>query len=531
MAHIPRHVVAPSIHLPHPAVAAGCLLPLPATKWLGGLRFSFLNHERCFSESIDWRSAAESRLWQYNLHYFDWLRQSDCDLATSRAHIVSWIAANPAFEGVGWEPYPTSLRLVNWIGRLFGVPAGAIDQEIIGSVALQTAWLASNIEYQLGANHLFVNLKALLFASAFLGGDYGRDLARRTAVRFERELAEQFLADGGHYERSPMYHAILTQDLLELTALVERNPTLLPGRTVQALQHTTERALGFAAALQPPDDGVFLFNDAAAGIAPTCGELLSFAEQVGKVKLPAGSDEFGLKAYPDTGYYVVRSGGDMVVFDCGEVGPGHQPGHAHCDTLSFELYLNGRRILTNAGNHDYIAGPVRSHARSTCAHNTVVVDDCEQSEIWSAFRVGRRAHPLYASLEPQTDGVLFRGAHDGYRCLPGRVTHGRSAFVGQDFVIELKDELSGGGYHRAVSWLHAAAGLDIRAVSGDFEIVDERGERVARLEPGAGSQAELIQTPRYPQFGVKATGMSLRLSAEGELPIRIVCRLVPIRTQ
>ena len=525
----PRQVAMPQAFSPDLAAASACLLPLPHACWLGGRRFRFLNHERDCGERIDWQASGESRLWEYNLHYFDWLRQPDRDPVLALGHIEEWIAANPPFIGTGWEPYPSSLRLVNWLGTLAALPSTAVPRAVIDSVALQTAWLAGNIEYQLGANHLFVNLKALLFAAAFLGGDYGRGLARRTGARFERELAEQFLSDGGHYERSPMYHCILTQDLLELTALCARNPSLLPAATMRALVQTTERALAFATLMQPPDDGVFLFNDAAANIAPTCSELLGFASGVCAMELPERPAGVEFRACADTGYYVVRRNGDMVVFDCGEIGPEHQPGHAHCDTLSFELYLDGRRILTNAGNHDYIAGPVRSHARSTRAHNTVVVDDAEQSEIWSAFRVGHRARPLHASLEPQPGGVLFRGAHNGYWRLPGRVTHTRLALVGTDFCIELKDDLSGCGQHSAESWLHLATGLDLRSVGPHFEIVDEQGRPLARLEPGPGSQAKIVQTPRYPEFGVTAHGMSLRQLVAGALPWAMTCRLVPLR--
>ena len=525
----PRRAAMPRAVSPKLMAAAACLLPLPHACWLGARRFRFLNHEHDFGERIDWQAGGESRLWQYNLHYFDWLRQSDCDPAQALGHMQEWIRANPPFVGTGWEPYPSSLRLVNWLGTLALLPAADVPRGVIDSVALQAAWLAGNIEYPLGANHLFVNLKALLFVAAFLDGDYGRDLARHTGVRFARELTEQFLPDGGHYERSPMYHAILTQDLLELTALCARNRSLLSAATTKALAQTTERALAFAVVMQPPDDGVFLFNDAAANIAPGCDALLGFAHRVCGIKMPARSNTVSFHACAESGYYVVRHGGDMVVFDCGEIGPAHQPGHAHCDTLSFELYLDGRRVLTNAGNHDYIAGSVRSHARSTRAHNTVVVDDAEQSEIWSAFRVGRRARPLHAALEARPDGVLFRGAHDGYRRLPGRVTHTRTALIRADFLIELKDELAGEGHHRADSWLHLASGLTLRLAGPHFEIVDEKGAPIARLEPAPGSHAEIVATPRYPEFGVAAMGMSLRQSVAGTLPCEIVCRVVPLR--
>jgi hypothetical protein len=230
-----------------------------------------------------------------------------------------------------------------------------------------------------------------------------------------------------------------------------------------------------------------------------------------------------------TGYYVVKGDGDMIVFDCGEIGPDYQPGHAHCDTLSFELYLDGQRILTNTGNHDYGVGATRAYARSTRAHNTVVVDDSEQSEVWGAFRVGRRARPLGAKLELQDGSVIFQGGHDGYRRLAGSVTHTRTALVSRDFVIELKDDLMGEEYHRASSWLHAAVGLSIIEAERGYEILDEFGRRLVRLEPASGCRASIEHSARYPEFGVISAGMSLCLSAEGSLPIALACRIIPLR--
>jgi uncharacterized heparinase superfamily protein len=525
----PRVVTRPDVNRPNVHAARQCLLPLSNPVWLGGLRFRFLNHARDFSERIDWVSAGESRLWQYNLHYFDWLRQVDFPPEQVLEHIGEWIAANPPFRGSGWEPYPSSLRLVNWLGALAALPPEAVPRSVIESIGLQAAWLEANIEYQLGANHLFVNLKALLFAGAFLGEGYGRALAARVGTRFLLELNEQFLSDGGHYERSPMYHAILTQDLLELRALSRGNNSFLPPEVELELERTCIRAVCFAASMQPPDDSVFLFNDAAANIAPRCSELLEFARRVLDVELPPQDSGFRSQALPASGYFVAGREGDMVVFDCGEVGPAHQPGHAHCDTLSFELFLDGRRVITNAGNFDYIAGPERSHARSTRAHNTVVVDGQEQSEIWGAFRVGRRASPLYATFESGPDGVEFRGAHDGYRRLPGSVTHSRTARVSRDFTIHLIDELEGGDEHEAESWLHLAVGLRFQQGSSVFEALDEEGRTFLRVEPGEGLKSQIVQTPRYPEFGLTSTGDSLRMTMSGRLPHVMCCQLVPVR--
>ena len=81
----------------------------------------------------------------------------------------------------------------------------------------------------------------------------------------------------------------------------------------------------------------------------------------------------------------------MALLDVAPVGPDYLPGHAHADTLSFELSLFGQRVLVNSGTSQYEAGPERSRQRGTAAHNTVIVDGHDSSEVWAGFRVARRA--------------------------------------------------------------------------------------------------------------------------------------------
>ena len=48
--------------------------------------------------------------------------------------------------------------------------------------------------------------------------------------------------------------------------------------------------------------------------------------------------------------------GDRLLVDCGEIGPDYLPGHAHCDTLSFELSLSGQRVVVDSGCGIYVDG-------------------------------------------------------------------------------------------------------------------------------------------------------------------------------
>src|SRR5439155_3503852 len=107
----------------------------------------------------------------------------------------------------------------------------------------QARWLRGRLEHHLLGNHLWANAKALVFAGAwFEGAEAERWLD--TGVRLlRREFAEQILADGGHFERSPMYHAIALADVLDLCALDIALPGVLPAPAVARWRESVPRML------------------------------------------------------------------------------------------------------------------------------------------------------------------------------------------------------------------------------------------------------------------------------------------------
>src|SRR5260221_9565931 len=81
--------------------------------------FRFLNVSKTFSDGkVDWASTDMTKLWRYNLHYFDYILDSGRSVDNISDLISSWIQSNPVGIGDGWKPYPVSLRIVNWI-KLF----------------------------------------------------------------------------------------------------------------------------------------------------------------------------------------------------------------------------------------------------------------------------------------------------------------------------------------------------------------------------------------------------------------------------
>lgn len=134
-------------------------------------RFRFLNQEHAVECSKDWNNPQVDKLWLYNLHYFDDLNAKNHSVR-SAAHTLlvnRWINENPAPLGNGWEPYPTSLRIVNWVK--WCLAGQAPEPHWLNSLALQTRVLMQRLEHHLLGNHLFANAKALVFAGLFFEGN------------------------------------------------------------------------------------------------------------------------------------------------------------------------------------------------------------------------------------------------------------------------------------------------------------------------------------------------------------------------
>jgi uncharacterized heparinase superfamily protein len=523
---LPSSRVRPTRHAGlRPGVSIGSCLQ-SARPTAGDYSFCFLNRGRIFpAAGIDWAGKEMPKLWRYNLHYFDYLFDT-ARTEDGKGRIISdWIAKNPMGAGDGWEPYTVSLRVVNWI-KFFLLHEKFTQEPWMLSLYAQVAWLERNLEHHILANHYLKNAVALFFAGMyFKGGDADRWLKKGWAMLWA-EGKEQFLPDGGHYERSPMYHSICLVDYLDVLNLVQNSRAPFQGGETAWLQRVVAVGLDFLHHMSLPDRNIPLFNDSAFGIAPSPAQIFGYAKQVTGYETPATAGGIALYAQADSGYYVCRNGGDAIVIDCGPIGPDYQPGHAHCDTLSYELAIDARRVVVDSGVYDYEASSERVYARSTRAHNTVVVDGEEQSEIWGVFRVARRAKPLGASFRRSGDGmVIFEGAHDGYRRLPGTPVHSRKvSYDGRgSWVIE--DRLEGRGRHRMDSHVHIHPDFHVARTGACLDIIAPDGRAIAVIEPLSTSDTRVEQGWYFPEFGVKHKNDVIVFSRSHDAPFELRYRI------
>ncbi|MBB1436759.1 alginate lyase family protein [Pseudoalteromonas sp. SG43-6] len=401
-------------------------------------KFVFLNEHGEVNNSCDWNSEKKTKLWLYNLHYFDDLSSVTYKERESihYSFINRWIEENPPCIGNGWEPYPLSLRLVNWV-KWFSKKE-CVEQKYLNSIAQQASALSQQLEYHILGNHLFANAKALTFVGAYLQGDNAESFLELGLKILDREIAEQFLADGAHFELSPMYHEILLWDLLELIDLAKTSHNVKLLERLKNWELVAKKALHWLKSMIHPDGEVSFFNDAAIGIAASPAAIFDYASKLGlEHKAPLSL----LTTNHASGYSRVQNDNYTLLFDHANVGPDYLPGHAHADSLSFEMSVGSQRIFVNSGTSLYGVSKERLRQRETSAHNTVVVDGQSSSEVWSGFRVARRAYTQLLKAKESADNITLSASHDGYKRLKPKVTHTRTINALTDSCI-ITDELS-----------------------------------------------------------------------------------------
>ncbi|WP_017906419.1 heparinase II/III family protein [Pseudomonas asplenii] len=459
-------------------------------------QFDFMD----LSGPIEWNSEERPKIWLYNLHYLDHLTSNSSISAAFNVELVErWIQDNPPYLGCGWEPYPLSLRIVNLV-KWFHQQSRPLENWL-ESLTLQTHALSKQVEYHILANHLFVNGKALLFAGSFLEGDQAERWRALGLKILDKEITEQFLADGAHFELSPMYHASLMWDMCDLVNLATHTP-LAELRNRQAeWMNVVRRGIIWLRSMRHPDGDIPFFNDAAFGIAPLLQDIEAYAHTLGC--LPPIDDsrsmQLSAKHHADSGYVVIDFDEDCkALLNFAQVAPAYQPGHTHADTLSFELSLFGQRVFVNSGTSQYGEDAERHRQRSTAAHSTVEVDGENSSEVWAGFRVARRARATLEVLEQTHDSIKVRCSHDGYLRLKGRNLHQRE-WIASSRTLQIVDRVTG-SFDRALSRLfvhpHAVVTQD-----QEWLTITLTNDQIVRVHIQGAIDIKVIPSTWHPKFG------------------------------
>jgi len=335
----------------------------------------------------------------------DYLLQKEIDKKEGIRFINEFIDKLP-HNKTGMDPYPISLRGINWIKFLS--KHSVSNQEIDHSLYAQYEVLNTNLEYHLLGNHLLENGFALLFGAFYFQDS---DMYKKAIEILKGELKEQILEDGGHFELSPMYHQIILDRLLDCVNLLQNNKCFDDQvNLLKLLEKKAGMMLGWLKKTTFQNGDIPHFNDSTDGIAPTTDQLLSYASRLNLQSPGSGLRTPGYRLSA-SGYRMFSGSNYECIVDAGPIGPDYIPGHGHADMLSFVLYVNQKPIIVDTGISTYEKNEQRQLERSTISHNTVVVNGKNQSDVWGGFRVGKRARIVILVDEP----TLLEAEHDGFK--------------------------------------------------------------------------------------------------------------------
>ncbi|QDC41232.1 hypothetical protein FIT92_04045 [Candidatus Methylopumilus universalis] len=403
------------------------------------LIFTSINLSYRVSDKSIWNNKSIDYLWLYNLHYFDYINsKSSPNFSTSTKIIIRWI--NEHGHGIGWEPYPTSLRIVNWIK--FSLKNSFYPENFISSLATQSNYLYKNQEFHIDSNHLFTNGKALFFAGNFFVGKESSKWAEKGAKLIFRALESDFLHDGGHSERSVMYHLIVLEDLLDIYNLILSLDIAIYTSLKVKLANTIKKAFLWLNFMILPNGKFPLFGDSAEKIALSIKNIYLYSNTLG-IDVKYSHKEYGY--LPFSNFAKLQASKNIFLYlTLDGPKPSYQPGHSHADSLSFELYNKNEVLLCDAGVGNYLPGPLRDYCRSTAAHNTLEINSLNSSEAWGCFRFGRRAVVSKKRYKINKNEANLTASHNGYSYLNGKPIHERTWKIERNKkTIEVIDKISG----------------------------------------------------------------------------------------
>jgi len=468
-------------------------------------QFCFLNHKGIVDSASGWTDLKKDKLWLYNLHYFDDLNAVGASdrRQEHRSLITRWINENPAGQGIAWDPYPSSLRIVNWVKAFLDdlVPTN----DMLSSLAKQTDYLSQNLEFHLLGNHLLANAKALIFAGLYYDCEEGESWLKTGINIFEKEIDEQMLPDGGNFELSPMYHAIILTDLLDLINICTAYPQKIQSSVLEKTKRQAEKMLKWLRVMTHSDGEVSFFNDSAIGVAPSPSLIEAYALAL-DLRLPVGERQV-YTCLSDSGYSRIEFTKHSLLVDHARVGPDYLPAHAHADSLSIEWSVGTQRVFVNSGTSLYGNSAERHRQRQTAAHNTVVVDGADSSQVWSGFRVAKRAYCNIRNISETADAVDLTVSHDGYNRLKGNVTHSREISVLPQ-TLTVADSLSG-TWETAVCYYHLHPSMKIERVAMNRVLLYCPDE--ATITVICSEEIVIEDSTYHPQFGLSIENQKLKI--------------------
>ena len=407
--------------------------------------------------------------------------------------IEDWIKKNPYLQGVHWtHPLEHAIRLFSWIwcwrllrgspcfGRLFHK-----QSRFWTSVYQHQLFISQTYSRGSSANNHLIGEMAGLFSACmawplFPETDRWRKLAKGV---LEREISNQTYASGINRELAFSYHIFSLEFLLlalweaehagisfskSYRDILRRMIEVLPKLTDVGGNLPTygDGDDGMALQLRPLDSrrdswileaGISLLGADVPVSKPSA--LAARVLGCTTPKREGVSLSVESPGFDDAGLFLLATGRGtteeiFILAHAGPLGFLSLAAHGHADALSFTMSVSGKPILVDPGTYCYhTQWHWRQYFRGTSAHNTISVDNHDQSVQAGPFLWKRKAESTVHTWQTFPDGGLLEASHDGYQKLG--VLHRRRITL-HDRTVQVLDHLERNGVHDIALFWHAA---------------------------------------------------------------------------
>ena len=472
---------------------------------------------------------------------------------TIAAHLESWIEACPYRKGPNWSSaLEAGIRLINWslAWRLLGGAASPLFANARGA-RVRDQWLLSvfqHAQYVRGFFSLYSSANNHLVGEAvgvWIAGltwpfwPQARAWRKEAKSILEREVLLQNGADGVNREQAVSYQQFEI-DLLLLALLAGRAGGLEFSVCYQA---RLEAMLEYVASIMDSGGNLPMFGDADDGAVVRLAQgarfcpyrsLLAtgaivfgrgdFKAKAGALDdktrwlIGAGVDErFDAQpvvsrpvrqAFRDGGCYILGCEFETareirLVADAGPLGYQSIAAHGHADALSFTLSVAGLEFFIDPGTYAYHTQAAwRQYFRGTSAHNTLRVDEMDQSEPGGNFMWLHKARAGCNGWSSSPESDDFTGWHDGYQRLPDPVLHRRRIVLDKRTrIVTLEDRLEMSGEHEIELFFHCSERCTVSPTEDGYAIEQGGTTLWLRLPRALGATSRVLVGSHAPISG------------------------------
>ena len=364
-----------------------------------------------------------------------------------------WNDKNRFLCGVEWtSAMEIAIRVNSWIYTycflsLAFKKHGTQDRQLLsdlshGILIMTDYILKHRARYSSANNHLIVEMYAVATAGIF----YDYEPFFKTAFRIlTEELNRQNTSDGVNREMSLHYQSFVMEAYGLLLLNCRHNGLKFPEASLKMLSKMSEFLcdccgnFGETVVFGDNDEGKILdLSGKAFDHYRYVLELMSLlldrryldldnlnenlcwlfgSKDLTKAKNKPLYESAPVRCYREGGYTLLRSKSRIILIgiDHADLGFGSLAAHGHADALSFQMFVNGKPVFCDPGTYNYhISKKLRDDLRKTQNHNTVCIDNKDQSQILGAFLWGRKAQCRLTELKDGEQGVKLSAKQNGY---------------------------------------------------------------------------------------------------------------------